>query len=85
MVAGSDGEGLTSTDKWALWYVNVNYIRSILEAFDEDVSGFVTVKEANDFTRSRPLDWRWVLGNPFQAQRTHMNQSSALVSILGHW
>ena len=85
MVAGGDGEGVTSSDRWALWYINVNYVRCIMEAFDEDVSGFVTVKEANVFTQSRPLDWRWVLGNPYPAQRTHMNQSSTLVSILGNW
>ena len=34
-----------------------------MEAFDEDASGFVTIKEANNFTRSRPQGWRWVLGN----------------------
>jgi len=85
MVAGGDGEGVAGSDQWALWYINVNYVRSILEAFDEDVSGFVTVKEANDFTRSRPLDWRWVFGNPFMEQHAHTNQSSTLVSILGYW
>jgi len=58
MVAGGDGEGVTGSDQWALQYIGVNYVRSILEAFDDDASGFVTVKEANNLTRSRPLDWR---------------------------
>jgi len=58
MVAGGDGEGVAGSDQWALRYIGVNYVRSILEAFDDDASGFVTVKEANNLTRSRPLDWR---------------------------
>ena len=61
MVAGSLTEGtggIASSDKWALRFISVNYARTILEAFDEDASGFVTVKEVNDLTRSRPLDWR---------------------------
>lgn len=65
MAAGGDGEVVSSSDQWALRYVGVNYVRSILEAFDDDASGFVTVKEANNFTRSRPLDWRWALENSY--------------------
>ena len=60
MGSGGDGGGVSSSDQWALQYIGVNYVRSILEAFDDDASGFVTVKEANNFTRSRPLDWRLV-------------------------
>ena len=58
MAAGGDGESVSSSDRWALYFIGVNYARNIQEAFDEDASGFITVKEANDFTRSRPLDWR---------------------------
>jgi len=58
MVAGGDGEGIASSDQWTLQYIGVNYVRNILEAFDDDASGFVTVKEANTLTRYRPLDWR---------------------------
>ena len=58
MAAGGDDEGVTSLDRWAMWFIGVNYTRNILEDFDDDASGFITVKEANDFTRSRPLDWR---------------------------
>lgn len=64
-IDGGGSEGVAGSDRWTLHYIGINYIRSILEAFDEDASGFVTVKEANNFTRSRPLDWRWVLGTPF--------------------
>ena len=88
MVAGSLAEGaggVATSDKWALRFISVNYVRNILEAFDEDASGFITVKEVNDFTRSRPLDWRWVLEVILSgATRSHGPQSPALVSILGH-
>ena len=59
MVAGG-GADAASLDEWALQYININYVRNIMEAFDEDASGFITIKEANDFTGSRPLGWRWV-------------------------
>jgi len=78
VIAGG-GEGATGSDEWALRFINVNYVRNIMEAFDEDASGFITIKEANDFTSSRPLDWRWVLGKPYPAQLVHVNHS------LPHW
>ena len=62
MVAGG-GADAASLDEWALQYININYVRNIMEAFDGDASGFITIKEANDFTCSRPVDWRWVLVN----------------------
>jgi hypothetical protein len=46
MVDEGDGEGVASSDRWALPFIGVNYVRNILEAFDDDASGFVTVKEA---------------------------------------
>ena len=72
MVAGSSG-GVAGSDRWALEFIGINYVRSILEAFDEDGSGFITVKEANNLTHSRPLDWRWVLGKPYLEQLPHVN------------
>ena len=50
-----------------------------MEAFDEDASGFITIKEANDFTCSRPQDWRWVTGKPYPVPLAHVNHS------LPHW
>jgi len=58
--AGESAGSLVGADKWALKYINVNRARTILEAFDDDASGFVTIQEVNAFTRARPLDWRWV-------------------------
>ena len=59
-VAGESGS-FKGPDGWAIKYINIGRARSILEAFDDDASGFVTVGEANNFTRLRPRDWRYVL------------------------
>ena len=45
-------------DGWAFKYIDVNWLQPILEAFDDDASGFITVAEVNRFTSSRPVDWR---------------------------
>ena len=58
--AGESAGSLVGADKWTLKYININYARTISEAFDTDASGFVTTQEVNAFTRARPLDWRWV-------------------------
>jgi hypothetical protein len=47
-----------SQDLWALNYLDVHYLQAINEAIDDDASGFITVEELNNFTSSRPLDWR---------------------------
>ena len=57
------GDGPTSSDGWALRYINVGRGLNIAEVSDEDVNGLITIKEANNLTDSRPLDWRWVPGN----------------------
>jgi hypothetical protein len=44
-------------DGWAFKYIDVNWLQPILEAFDDDASGFITVAEVNRFTSSRPADW----------------------------
>ena len=49
---------LEGPDIWALKYINISNAERILEAFDDDASGFVTVSEANHFTQSRPSGWR---------------------------
>lgn len=51
--------------QWVIKYLDFPRIHHILEAFDEDTSGFVTIAEVNRFTKMRPLDWRSVL------RRTH--------------
>lgn len=48
----------SSQDIWALHYLDLHYLQTIHEAIDDDASGFITVEEINQFTTSRPLDWR---------------------------
>ena len=57
----SGGEGSKTQgfqDQWALRYLNLSYTQPILEAIDDDASGFITVEEINQFTGSRPKEWR---------------------------
>lgn len=47
---------------WALPYISMHYFRAILDAFDNDASGLITIEEANAFTESlaRPGEWQYV-------------------------
>jgi hypothetical protein len=45
-------------DQWALEFIDIHRIQPLIEALDDDVSGFVTITEVNSFTAARPLDWR---------------------------
>jgi hypothetical protein len=47
-------------DAWAIKYIDIARLQSILEAIDDDASGFITIGEMNRFTASRPIDWRLV-------------------------
>jgi hypothetical protein len=58
-----ESASLKGPDDWAIEYINVGRARSILEAIDDDASGFVTVNEINNFTQTRPRDWRCVLSS----------------------
>ncbi|KAM5543336.1 hypothetical protein V8D89_003210 [Ganoderma adspersum] len=48
---------LADEDEWALEWININRLQAIIEAFDDDASGFITVEEVNYFTTSRPKEW----------------------------
>ncbi|KAJ7271625.1 hypothetical protein C8J57DRAFT_1129656 [Mycena rebaudengoi] len=41
-------------DRWAIKYITLARLRPILEAFDDDASGWISIREANDFTTFRP-------------------------------
>ena len=50
-------------DEWTLRYISVPYIQPILEAIDDDASGFITISEVNKFSAARPEGWslrRWI-------------------------
>ncbi|KAF8996216.1 hypothetical protein BDQ17DRAFT_1364614 [Cyathus striatus] len=42
---------------WALQYLDVSHFRQIVDAIDEDSSGFISIKEANKFSLARPKHW----------------------------
>ncbi|KAI0320386.1 hypothetical protein OF83DRAFT_592964 [Amylostereum chailletii] len=46
-----------STDSWAIKHIDILYLQPIMEAFDDDASGFITIAEMNHFTSSRPKEW----------------------------
>lgn len=47
-------------DEWTLPYIDVSYVQPILEALDDDASGFITISEVNKFSAARPKGWRSV-------------------------
>ena len=60
-----DEDGNTSSpdnmeDSWTLEYINILRLQPIIEAFDDDASGFVSIAEVNRFASARPSDWRSV-------------------------
>lgn len=60
------GQGFSSDpkrcDEWSFEYININYLQSIMEAFDDDGSGHITITEVNQFTEALPpsIQWRYV-------------------------
>ena len=44
-------------DKDYLQYLAMPYIAAIIEAFDEDASGFIRITEVNDFCATIPAGW----------------------------
>ncbi|KAF9793080.1 hypothetical protein BJ322DRAFT_1154205 [Thelephora terrestris] len=68
--AVEDSGLLIGEDSWAVKYINIGRARTIMEAFDDDASWFITVNEVNNYTRSRPLNWSlphwiayWAIGD----------------------
>ncbi|KAI0795578.1 hypothetical protein C8Q75DRAFT_803448 [Abortiporus biennis] len=49
------------TDDWTLPYIGALWLQPIMEAFDDDGSGLVTIGEINKFTDSIPSSLPWSL------------------------
>ncbi|KAJ7221269.1 hypothetical protein GGX14DRAFT_669232, partial [Mycena pura] len=45
------------TDRWALAYIGVRYLQQIADVLDDDGTGFISIKEANEFAQRRPRGW----------------------------
>lgn len=57
--ADSASFGQGSTDKWAFEYISAKYLQPIMEAFDDDGSGYVTYQEVNEFVEEIPEELKW--------------------------
>ncbi|KAF8259842.1 hypothetical protein EI94DRAFT_1812645 [Lactarius quietus] len=57
-VPGMLANNSRNTDVWAIKFIDATRLQPILEAFDDDASGFITISEMNRFSSSRPRDWR---------------------------
>lgn len=58
-----NSNGIEALEDWALKYIDATWLQSIMEAFDDDASGYITVAELNRFTDAKPdsLDWRYAI------------------------
>ena len=50
---------VSEEDEWSMEYIHITRVQPIIEAFDDDGSGFITVQEVNAFTTARPKNWRY--------------------------
>ena len=59
--AAASSFGQPSADDWAFEFINAKYLQPIMEAFDDDGSGYVTYQEVNEFVEAKPdsLNWRY--------------------------
>ncbi len=44
-------------DRWTLAYLNSPHLQPLLEAIDDDATGFITIREINTFVESKPKEW----------------------------
>ncbi|KAJ6561062.1 hypothetical protein DFH09DRAFT_1160351 [Mycena vulgaris] len=71
--AGPPADADSTEDRWTLVYINLAHLQPILEAVDDDGSGFVSIKEANDFATSRPPGWSLLSWVAFWAAGWHIS------------
>lgn len=48
-------------NRWSLEYIDAAYVQPIVEAMDDDGSGFISVQEASKFALARPKELRYDL------------------------
>ena len=48
-----------ASDQWALEFLSVGWLDPIMEAFDDDGSGYITIAEVNRFTDALPTELGW--------------------------
>ncbi|KAL1952244.1 hypothetical protein VTO73DRAFT_1393 [Trametes versicolor] len=52
---------IVMSDKWTLEYLNIAWLHPILEAIDDDTSGYISVSEVNRFMQRLPPELNWSL------------------------
>ena len=59
---GKNPKETQRSDEWAFEYISTTYLQPIMEAFDDDGSGYITVTEVNRFVDALPssINWRYV-------------------------
>ncbi|KAF4609988.1 hypothetical protein D9613_010358 [Agrocybe pediades] len=60
-------------DLWVFDYIDVQHVQPIVEAMDEDGSGFISVKEANKFALTRPKGMNLLHWIAYWAAGWHIN------------
>ncbi|KAI0668784.1 hypothetical protein C8Q78DRAFT_1081152 [Trametes maxima] len=77
---------ISEHDEWTLEYISVTRLQAIIEAFDDDASGFITVGEVNAFTASKPPQWsllHWMAYWAVGWQMTMTDYAAKIDNILG--
>ncbi|KAG6828060.1 hypothetical protein H0H92_009489 [Tricholoma furcatifolium] len=72
-----------NSDIWAFEYINMSYLQPIAEAIDDDGSGFISVKEVNDFTNSCPKSWSMLQWIAYWAAGWHSSVNRYAEKIYG--
>ncbi|KAJ4481285.1 hypothetical protein J3R30DRAFT_3287521 [Lentinula aciculospora] len=60
-----------TAERWALKHINIKNIVPLMEVFDGDASGFVSVWEANQVASLRPKDWSFLQWLAYWAAGRH--------------
>ena len=86
-VSGADSHDNRHRAEWAFRFINILYLQPIMEAFDDDGTGFITISEVNKFLDSLPADINW-RSVPVCIVNIHpnsrYNQSTTLDCLLGY-
>ncbi|PBK70525.1 hypothetical protein ARMSODRAFT_1035308 [Armillaria solidipes] len=67
----------SKSDQWTLAYLNIAHLQPILEAVDDDASGFITIKEINTFTN--------IKSTPPFIKSTALTDSFRLPQWIAYW
>ncbi|KIJ51036.1 hypothetical protein M422DRAFT_27114 [Sphaerobolus stellatus SS14] len=69
--------------EWAKDYIGITHLQPIIEAIDDDASGWVNVNEVNSFVTDRPEYWTLLQRLSYWAVGWHLNISDYKAKIYG--